>query len=214
MLSKRSDFIVFLFIFIVAYFQSKYIGFYHDDYGYAALSYGVRGNYPEFSMYNVILFIKDHYVNWGGRVLFFFFEVLALQLDMQGFMFVQSIIVAITIFFTYKTILSIIDRDDSRLKVFILLSFIGIYLLFAKKTYANALFWASASVLYVWPLCPMMIGIYLFIRWYIKKEMSFCRLLMMGIVFFYGCFFSRADNIGSFIYIFFIFYLCKELGWL
>ncbi len=209
MLSKRSDFIVFLFVFIVAYFQSKYIGFYHDDYGYAALSYGVRGNYPEFSMYNVILFIKDHYINWGGRILFFFFEVLALQLDMQGFMFVQSVIVAITIFFTYKTILSIINYDDSRLKVFILFSFIGIYLLFAKKTYANALFWASASVLYVWPLCPMMIGIYLFIRWYIKKEMSFCRLLMMGIVFFMAAFSQEQITLVA-LSISYLFFICAR----
>lgn len=188
MLAKRNDLIAFLFIFIITYFQSKYIGFYHDDYGYAALSYGVQGNYSEFSMYNVLLFIKDHYINWGGRVLFFFFEVLALQLDMQGFMFIQSIVVAITIFFAYKMISSIIDCDDSRLEIFILFSLICMYLLFDKKTYCNALFWASASVLYVWPLCPMMIGLYLFIRWCVQKERSSCRLLMMGLVFFMASF--------------------------
>lgn len=42
MIKKKKELIVFLFIFIIAYFQNKYIGFYHDDYGYAALSYGVR----------------------------------------------------------------------------------------------------------------------------------------------------------------------------
>lgn len=147
MIKKKKELIVFLFIFIIAYFQNKYIGFYHDDYGYAALSYGVKGSYQEFSLYNAVLFVKDHYLHWGGRVLFFFFEILALQLDMQGFMLIQSIVVSIIIFFTYKTIISIVNCDNISNEIFILFIFIGMYLLFAKNSYQNALFWASASVL-------------------------------------------------------------------
>lgn len=188
MIKKKKELIVFLFIFIIAYFQNKYIGFYHDDYGYAALSYGVKGSYQEFSLYNAVLFVKDHYLHWGGRVLFFFFEILALQLDMQGFMLIQSIVVSIIIFFTYKTIISIVNCDNISNKIFILFIFIGMYLLFAKNSYQNALFWASASVLYVWPLCPMMIGIYLFYRWCFYKDMSLFRLIVMGTMFFIAAF--------------------------
>lgn len=184
MIKRKNDLIAFLFIFLITYFQSKYIGFYHDDYGYAALSYGVKGSYPEFSLYNLFLFIKDHYVNWGGRVLFFFFEVLSLQLDMQGFMFIQSIVVALMILFSYKTIITIVYRNDTKYNIFVLFLLIGMYLLFAKRSYQNALFWASASVLYVWPLCPLMIGFYLLTRCYISNDISLFRLVMMGITFF------------------------------
>ena len=71
---RERDVYVFIFILLLTYFQSKYIGFYHDDYGYGSLVYGVTGEYSGRGLADIIAFCKDHYINWGGRVLFFFFK--------------------------------------------------------------------------------------------------------------------------------------------
>lgn len=52
----------------------------------APLVYGVTEKYSGRGLADIIAFCKDHYIHWGGRVLFFFFQILSMKLGMQGFM--------------------------------------------------------------------------------------------------------------------------------
>lgn len=68
---KRTIFIIF-FVFLLL--PNHFIWLFHDDYGYASLSYlpayigymGMNSN-----IINIINFLIYHYKNWGGRVLYF-----------------------------------------------------------------------------------------------------------------------------------------------
>lgn len=143
----------------------------------------MTGEYSGRGLADIIAFCKDHYINWGGRVLFFFFQILSMKLGMQGFMLVQAFVTGTALFFAYKTVLTVVN-DHEKNWLYVLCVLLGSYLLFYPDTYKNALFWASASVLYVWPLCPLMIGIYLVYTWHFQHAQSCGRLFLMGMMFF------------------------------
>lgn len=72
----KKNLVIFIAIFCITYLQNKYIGFYHDDYGYGALTYAVDTQYAERTLPNILDYLTRHYMEWGGRVIFFFFEIL------------------------------------------------------------------------------------------------------------------------------------------
>lgn len=84
--------IILLLLFGITYMQYRYIGFYHDDYGYASISYGLNSSFGEATFGNILRYLWWHYLTIGGRVLYFFFAIAAMQLGMSGFMLLQSII--------------------------------------------------------------------------------------------------------------------------
>lgn len=98
-------------------------------------------------------------------------------------MLVQAFVTGTALFFAYKTVLTVVN-DHEKNWLYVLCVLLGSYLLFYPDTYKNALFWASASVLYVWPLCPLMIGIYLVYTWHFQHAQSCGRLFLMGMMFF------------------------------
>lgn len=144
-------------IFCITYLQNKYIGFYHDDYGYGALTYAVNTHYAERTLPNILDYLVHHYMEWGGRVVFFFFEILLIQGGMSCFFLVQAIVLTAMLFFTYRILLQLLDRKEDS---FVLLAFLlSFYLLFNEGIYRGGMFWATASVLYIWPFCPLALGV-------------------------------------------------------
>lgn len=148
-------------IFIITYIQYKYIGFYHDDYGYASLSYATNNPTSQVTIENILSYLHWHYLNWGGRILFFFFQIIAMQLGMSHFMLIQSIINCMILFFTYKTLCLIYEAKNNSTRYVLLASFLSLYLLIRLNVYRDTSFWATASAIYIWPLLPLSIGIYL-----------------------------------------------------
>ena len=61
---------IFAVILCITYLQNKYIGFYHDDYGYGSLTCAVDAHYAERTLPNIIDYLTRHYREWGGRVVF------------------------------------------------------------------------------------------------------------------------------------------------
>lgn len=175
--------LIYLFILIIVYFQNKYIGFYHDDYGYASLSYGFTPT-GGFNFENVMSFLKWHYLHWGGRVLFFFFGVYAMQLGMQGFMLVQSIILSLTLFMAYKLALTLLNETTKAAQIFSVAFILSFYFLINTNIYTNSLFWASASVLYAWPLLCLLTGLYILFNLDNFKIIDFRIYIISGIAFF------------------------------
>lgn len=77
---KHKDIILVIAIFIIfaifLIFQHQFLYLYHDDYGYASLSY--IGGAPEnihgtnFTFSDIINFLQKHYMNWGRKSIIIF----------------------------------------------------------------------------------------------------------------------------------------------
>ena len=54
---------------------------YHDDYGYACLKYGfdIGTVGMNFGVGEILEFLKQHYLQWGGRVFYFFWDIFFLR---------------------------------------------------------------------------------------------------------------------------------------
>ena len=68
-------------IVLLIFVQHHYIYIYFDDYGYASLSYAGFDNHAgmQYGLSDILQFLKFHYFNWGGRILYFFFEIVILR---------------------------------------------------------------------------------------------------------------------------------------
>ena len=64
------------------YAQHYAVPMFFDDYGYASLSYGWNGNQHGmlYTIGDVFNFLKFQYLNWGGRIVYFFFEIMVFRI--------------------------------------------------------------------------------------------------------------------------------------
>ena len=77
-------------------------------------------------------------------------------------MFCQSIVVTFLIYYMYK-IITLFSKNQKG-NCFIPITLTALYLLIGMEYIRHGIFWASASVLYVWPMLPFMAFIYYYIR--------------------------------------------------
>ncbi|MBR1884092.1 MAG: hypothetical protein IJ809_04020 [Clostridia bacterium] len=163
-IKNKKVYIVFLCFFAALLFQHHFMWLYHDDYGYASLSY-VGDVYKEVnagyhtSLLNILSFLKYHYMNWGGRVLYFFFECIMLRHGLHIFRIVQSLVVTGIFFYLYKIMASIFRKEDYKLAIIT----VALYGVFEIMLFRNGVFWITASVLYLFPFLPFFMYIYYFI---------------------------------------------------
>jgi len=142
-----------LLFFLVMLWQHSYIYLYHDDYGYASLSYvgdysrNIQGN--AYSLKQMLAFLKTHYQSWGGRLIPLFSLLAVLRWNIWFYRVTQSVVLSLIILFsniliekTYK-----IKSNNVVLRV-ILIAFYGIIPIELHK---DGTYWASAAVAYVWP---------------------------------------------------------------
>ncbi|MDD2965958.1 MAG: DUF6056 family protein [Desulfovibrionaceae bacterium] len=158
--SKYNSVWLFCLILLFTVLQNWWIGFYEDDYAYGALCYAREAKHTALSLGSLLDYLVWHYQHWGGRVLYFFFEISAMQLGMKGFMLVQSLVYAGAIFCGLHT-LRLLLGGTKRYDALLLIGLLACLLLFRKALYVGGLYWASASVAYVWPLLPLFAGIVL-----------------------------------------------------
>lgn len=154
-------FFLFFAIWIWMLTQHLCIGMYYDDYGNAALAYGyvvdgVHGT--DFKIADIIEWAKWIYLNWGGRLLYAC--VILIPLLKNGitlYMVLQSMIIIAILYTMYKIICSYLNKKHS-IGVVIMLAVM--YGLLNREMQVNGTYWASASVLYIWPLLPLFITIF------------------------------------------------------
>ena len=173
-LKKNKTKIFFICFFIFLIIQSHFIWLFHDDYGYASLSYipsfvGNRG--MNTSILDIIKFLLYHYQNWGGRVLYFFLEIILLRLGLPFYRLFQSIITFGIFYLIYKIISKKTKIENFKLALFCILCY-GIFEIFVLR---GGIFWVTASVLYYFPLLPLLLFIYLYDG---KKKIKLCALLI------------------------------------
>ena len=162
----KTMFFVFLSIFILQYFLSSVICMYFDDFGNASLSYSyvtpnVEGTNYSFSQ--LLEWASQIYNNWGGRIFYaIFFIIPLLKNGISAYMFVQSIVVTFIIYFMYK-IIKLMCRSEKN-NVLIPITLTALYLCINIEFLRLGTFWASASVLYVWPMLPFFAFIYYYLK--------------------------------------------------
>ncbi len=163
--------IIFLIFFILVLFQHHFMWLYHDDYGYASLSYVGNVYKTSFLGYktnliDILNFCKYHYMNWGGRILYFFIECIMLRFGMHLFRIVQSLVITGIFFYIYKIVSCIVKKEDWKIAVMS----VSLYGLFEILLFRNGIFWITASVLYLFPFLPFFMYIYYFVLKYKKKH--------------------------------------------
>lgn len=169
----------FLFL-VIMIIQHNYIYLYHDDFGYASLSYvgnlsnNIQGHY--FTFTQMLSFIHTHYLEWGGRIVPLFFLLSLLRHSLWVYRIFQSIVLTMILFFAGKLIeITDIFRNNSDIKISIV--FLSLYGLIPIELHNNGTYWASASIMYVWPFLFIFAAGYLLRKQNNKSKMIFWLLL-------------------------------------
>lgn len=160
MTNKQKTVIIFVIFAILVSIQVHFTWMYFDDYGYASLSY--LGKYTGTTGMNagikdVISFLIYHYNHWGGRVLWFFIEIVLLKIGIHAFRIVEVLFIVGIFYMIYKIICKIHKKDDWRIALITVICFGLIDIMLLR----DAFYWYTASVLYLFPLLPILILVYL-----------------------------------------------------
>lgn len=154
----------FFIIFILLIVQHSVISLYFDDYGNASLSYSyvvpdVAGT--DFSLSQLFEWAYNIYQNWGGRILYAVcFIIPLLRNGITSYMMFQSIVILGIFYFIYKIVC--IKFNNKKYIWIIPISEFILYSNINMIYLRHGIFWASASVLYIWPLLPLFAFIYLY----------------------------------------------------
>ena len=153
---KKLFFLVCTLFFVFLIIQHQAVFLYHDDYGYASLSYGYDGNSHgmNWNIIDLLRFIKWHYLNWGGRVFYFFFYIIALRIGEDFIQVFQAIVFFFINFAIYKNC----KRQDYDLTAL----FVVIFAWFSISISAiiDGVFWYTASSIYVWPFLAFFCSVF------------------------------------------------------
>ena len=148
-IKKRRVLLIFLIFFLLLLLQYQFLYLYHDDYGYASLSYAVDiGNEGlHYGISDILRFLWLHYLHWGGRVTSFFVECSLLRLGLPLYRLVQSIVVTLIFYLIYK-----IAKENSKIEDYKIAIFtVSLYGILDLMNLRDSFFWISASVNYVFP---------------------------------------------------------------
>ena len=165
---------VFFLFFIFILLLNHFLFLFHDDYGYASLSYfsnynGIKG--PNYNLIDMLSFLSYHYFKWGGRVLYFFFEILLLRFGLSYYRFFQAIITVGIFYVIYKIIVKKTNIDNFKVALFCVLCF-G---LFEVMNLRSGYMWITASILYFIPLFPFLLFVYFYDG---KTKIGLCSFLI------------------------------------
>ncbi len=152
---KKIAFIVGALFSCLIMIQHRYVFISFDDYGYASLTYGWTENTAgmDYSIIDILHFLKWHYLNHGGRVLYFFFEIICFKIGGTTLIqIVQAIIVIMIGIFSGKIVAAAIKCETWQ-SISICMMLYGTLCL---RSVHDSVYWYTASVLYVWPLLPLL----------------------------------------------------------
>lgn len=159
-------FLMLAIIFIILAIQHSFINMYFDDFKNASLSYGYTVPNVDGTNYSIAQILEWAYwifFNWGGRLLYAVaFLIPLLKNGISAFMIVQAFIVTLIIFYSYK--ITDLYMENGEYKIIRLIILFLCYGLIEREFVVNGLYWASASVLYIWPLLPLIMFIYYYIQ--------------------------------------------------
>lgn len=158
---EKNELVIILFIiFTILLAHHLHIGMYYDDFGNASLSYHydsslIKGT--NYTAYELLSWCKNIYLTWSGRVLYAIFLILLTKHSIHCFMVVQALVITSIFIAMYR----IVRRFCSKTKwtVGLCIFFFCLYNLMTGDGVYWGMYWASASVLYLWPILPFLIGV-------------------------------------------------------
>ncbi len=167
---------------------------YHDDYGYASLTYGYKGNAHgmNWNILDLFKFIKWHYLEWGGRVFYFFFFVVALKLGENFIQIFQAVVYFLINVAIYK---SCKRQDyDYEAMIIVVLGWLSI----GTRVLIDGMLWYTASAIYVWPFLAFFFAVFF------SKSNDNKKKIASGILFFCAGF--SQEQVAFFVI---VYSLCK-----
>ncbi|ACN16072.1 hypothetical protein HRM2_29890 [Desulforapulum autotrophicum HRM2] len=184
---SKKHIISFLGVGLIIFLQNYFIVMSHDDFGYGSLSYGAEHpGFPHFnfehnqySLFDILTYLKWHYFGWGGRVISYFFLISFLKFDLIFFKITQSIIV-----FSVLIMLARINKKEKEpfdVKILIISS--SMYGLISLEIMRESVFWPSASVGYLW---TSVLAIFLIHFWLKDEPVTVIKKAIFIILFFIG----------------------------
>lgn len=177
--------------------QHRYVYMYFDDYGYASLSYAGFDNHAgmSYGLADIFQFLKAHYFNWGGRILYFFFEIILFRIGGLPIMQLTQAAIIILIAVIAGKMLALMTQANSYKCVALTLILFGLVQL---KTLRDGVYWYSASVLYIWPLLPFIGSIYLCLH--NEKKETVCKKILCIILVFLAAFSQEQISILTIVF--------------
>lgn len=157
-------FLVFFVIFVILFAMHHLLAMYFDDFGNASLSYGQSSEDIIGTNYNFTQlweWCKMIYMTWGGRILWASVFLIPLLKFGAGIYFaIQSVVITFIFYFIYKIVEQITKQKHLLIPIVLFILYGLIHMTFLR----HGIYWASASILYIWPLLPMFIFIYLYMK--------------------------------------------------
>lgn len=195
---------------ILLLWQHSYVGMYFDDYGNASLSYGytVPGvNGTGWSVSDLVEWAKWCYIHFGGRILYAVTILIPLLRNgIRVYMALQAVVITAEIWVLYKIICYY--RNETALPGVAAMLF-GFYGLLGINFHSRGVYWASASILYVWPLLPLFLSIWVYMKLLNKiragHKVSAWEMLLLGVLLFFAS--CSQEQIGIAVIGFYIFYI-------
>lgn len=160
---KRIYIYICLLFAVLIVIQHQFVVMCFDDYGYASLSYGWTENKAgmSYTVSDIFKFLEWHYKNWGGRIFYFFLEIVIFRIGgMEWIQMIQAVIVIMISMISGKIIAHSLNCDPY---VGMAAAFM-LYGTFHIQTLRDGVYWYTASVLYVWPLLPLLCSAFLLLR--------------------------------------------------
>ena len=136
----------------------KQIFLYSDDYGYASLSYGhyMGTNSLRYGLSDILKYLKWHYMNWGGRILYFFFEICSLKIGLGFIQYFQALII-----WCIGLISFLLVKEEGQSDFHKAALIVFMFGTLGLEVFNRGVLWFSASVSYVWPLLPLFLLVYI-----------------------------------------------------
>ena len=156
--------LMFFVIFVLLFFVHHLIAMYFDDFGNASLSYGQNSTEiigTNYTFSNLIDWCTMIYKSWGGRILWAsVFLIPLLKFGAGTYFAIQSIVITFIFYFIYKIAEQITKKRNLLLPIVLIVLYGLIHMTFLR----HGIYWASASILYIWPLLPLFAFIYLYLK--------------------------------------------------
>ena len=149
---KYGSLILIILFGVYLFLQHRMIGMYYDDFGNASLSYGYDSSQiagTNYSIKDLFMWAKYIYFNWGGRIIYALALIPLLKPGAHLFMMLQVVIILLLFYAMYKMVKRFSSNTNGCIAI---LMFILSYSLLKDEILTMGIYWASASVLYVWPV--------------------------------------------------------------
>ena len=206
----KPDQITTIFLFVIMwgmlFAQHRMVGMYYDDFGNASLSYGYNSSVvgTNYTFKDLMDWAAYIYMNWGGRIIYALMLIPLLKTGAHIYMFIQTIVILLIMIVMYMYSKKYMKESNG---ILIVIGFMLVYGVLKGDILTQGIYWASASVLYVWPMLPFMLTIWMYgkIEDKILAEEKISLKNYIGLVFSIPLVTLSQEQLGGALVVWFIF---------